>query len=177
MLGDFDGDLTWTLTANEQPASIPVYLRAPYFIEPFTDAANDNEPPTIHSARDGEAFTGPPVGIAHTLTTTVGVPVELSVWMSDVTLAKVVDAIPNPLFHPVPLTLCWHLHRGPTAVEFAEPAQEFEDSTDQNPTTTATFSAPGEYRLRAEALDDTHMGDGGFQCCWTSAIVRVTASR
>ncbi len=25
--GDFDGDLTWTLTANDQPASIPVHLR------------------------------------------------------------------------------------------------------------------------------------------------------
>jgi len=42
--------------------------------------------------------------------------------------------------------------------------------------TTATFSAPGEYVLRAEALDETGVGGGGFLCCWTSALVQVTVS-
>ena len=82
--GDFDGDLTWTLTANNQPATISLHLRPPYFIEPFKDAANGNEPPTIRFAPNGEGFTGPPVGITHTLTASVGAPVELSVWLSDV---------------------------------------------------------------------------------------------
>ena len=40
--------------------------------------------------------------------------------------------------------------------------------------TTATFAAPGEYILRVEANDETGEGGGGFQCCWTSAHVRVT---
>ena len=172
--GDFDGDLTWTLTANNRPASIPVHLRPPYFIEPFKDAANANEPPTIRFAPDGETFTGPPVGIARTLTARVGAPVKLSVWTSDVTPPEEVHAIPG--FPRPALTLRWHRHRGPAEVEFGEPVMRFQDSADQNPMTTATFSAPGEYWLRAEALDNTGVGGGGFQCCWTSAIVQVTVT-
>ena len=82
----------------------------------------------------------------------------------------------NPFVVVKALTLRWHLHRGPADVAFAVPVQEFEDSADQNPTTSATFSAPGEYWLRAEALDETGVGGGAGQCCWTSAIVQVTVS-
>ena len=59
---------------------------------------------------------------------------------------------------------------------YIEPVQEYEDSSDQNPITTATFSAAGDYVLRVEALDETGDGGGGFQCCWTSALVAVTVS-
>ncbi len=41
-------------------------------------------------------------------------------------------------------------------------------------TTTATFSAPGEYWLRAQINDSSGDGGGGDQCCWTSAHVIVT---
>jgi len=174
--GDFDGDLTWTLTANNQPATIPVHLQPPYFIEPFKDAANRNEPPTIRFAPDGEEFIGPPVGIAHTLTARVGTPLELAVWTSDVKPEEAPEGLANPFGAPTALTLNWHFHRGPDDVTIADPVHAFEDSADQNPTTTATFSTPGEYRLRAEALDETGAGGGGFQCCWTSAIVQVTVS-
>ena len=34
---DFDGELSWTLVANEQPITIPFHLEAPYFVEPFKD--------------------------------------------------------------------------------------------------------------------------------------------
>ncbi len=71
------------------------------------------------------------------------------------------------------MTLRWHLHRGPATVQLAEAVQTFEDSADQNPTTTVTFPTPGEYWLRVEALDETGVGGGGFQCCWTSALVQV----
>ena len=60
--------------------------------------------------------------------------------------------------------------------EFSEPEQEFEDSSDQTPSTTATFSSPGEYLLRIEALDETGEGGSGFQCCWTSAHVQINMS-
>jgi hypothetical protein len=39
--------------------------------------------------------------------------------------------------------------------------------------TTATFSAPGEYVLRAQVNDTSGDGGGGEQCCWTTAHVRV----
>jgi hypothetical protein len=40
--------------------------------------------------------------------------------------------------------------------------------------TTAKFAAPGEYVLRAQALDATGEGGGGFQCCWTNIHIKVT---
>ena len=86
------------------------------------------------------------------------------------------EGLTNPFMTPKALTLRWHLHSGPPVVTFADPVHEFEDSADQSPTTTVTFSAPGEYALRVEALDETGVGGGGFQCCWTSAIVRVSVT-
>ena len=174
--GDFDGDLTWMLTANDQPTSIPVHLEAPYFIEPLRNAADGNEPPTIRFAPDGRAHVGPPVGIAHTLATTVGQPLELSVWTSDVKPPTKAHARSLARAESRALTLRWHLHQGAALVTFAEPVMRFNDSADQNPRTTATFSTPGEYLLRAEALDETGVGGRGFQCCWTSAVVRVTVT-
>jgi hypothetical protein len=40
-------------------------------------------------------------------------------------------------------------------------------------TTTATFSAPGDYILEVVANDISGVGGGGFQCCWTTAQVKV----
>jgi hypothetical protein len=172
--GDFDGELSWTLVANNQPATVPFSLRASYFVEPFKDQSNNNEPPTIRFAAGGTPFTGPPVGVAHTMAATVGTPVALPVWISDVTPDTNVRE--NPRRRRSPQVLRWYKFRGPGEVEFDEPVQEFEDSEDHNPTTTITFGAAGEYQLRAEGLDSTGDGGSGFQCCWTSAIVQVTVS-
>ncbi len=172
---DFDGELRWVLNANNQPASIPVHLEAPYFIEPLRDAANGNEPPTIRFAPDGPGATGPPTGIAASMTAKVGTPLHLVVWTSDVKPEEGSEGGLGGGPRPA-LTLRWHLHRGPAAVEFSEPSQSFTDSADQNPTSTVTFSAPGEHVLRAEALDETGVGGSGFQCCWTSAMVQVAVS-
>ena len=151
-----------------------MHLQAEYYVEPFKDAANGNQPPVVRFAPDGDAYTGPPVGIAQSYSATVGTPLELSVWTSDVKPPE--GYRPNPRRSRKPLVLKWHVLRSPGHVEFSQPEQEFEDSSDQNPTTTATFSAPGEYLLRVEVLDETGEGGSGFQCCWTSAHVRVTVS-
>ena len=172
--GDFDGDLSWTLIANGEPVTIPFHTQAPYFVEPFKDASNNNEPPTIRFAEDGPPLTGPPVGIAERLTGSVGSPVDLSVWLSDVTPDTHVRE--SPFRRSPPMSLLWHKLRGPGDVEFDQPSFEYEETSVQNPRTTASFSAPGEYWLRAEALDSTGVGGSGFQCCWTSAVVQVTVS-
>ena len=39
--------------------------------------------------------------------------------------------------------------------------------------TTATFSVPGTYWLRAQVNDNSGNGGGGDQCCWTSAHIVV----
>ena len=172
--GDFDGEMSWTLVANNQPVTIPFGLRAAYFIEPFKDQSNNNEPPTIRFSAGGTPFTGPPVGFAHTMTATVGTPVALPVWISDVTPDT--NVRDNPRRPRPPQVLRWQKLRGAGVVEFDEPVQEFEDSDDHNPTTNITFGAVGEYWLRAEGLDSTGDGGSGFQCCWTSAVVQVTVS-
>ena len=170
--GDFDGNLMWMLTANEQPTSIPLHLNSPYFIEPLRDAANGNEPPTIRFEADGESFSGPPIGIAHSFTATAGTPHDIRVWTSDVKSSVSNNARRRSRWPA--LTLRWHLHRGPTELEFKDSIHRFQDSAEQNPTTTVTFNKPGEYWLRAEVLDDTGVGGSGFQCCWTSALVQVS---
>ncbi len=41
-------------------------------------------------------------------------------------------------------------------------------------TTTATFSEPGDYMLEVVGNDISGDGGRGFQCCWTTAQVKVT---
>jgi len=170
-----DQELTWNLTTNNQTVSIPLHLRAPYYVEPFKDAANQNEPPAIRWTPDGEVHAGPPRGISHTLTASVGTPLEISVWTSDVKPTLHVRERPGRFRRPA-LVVRYEKLRGPGEAAFEEAEQEFEESSDQNPTTTVTFSEPGEYVLRIEALDETGEGGSGFQCCWTSVHLKVDVS-
>jgi hypothetical protein len=83
----------------------------------------------------------------------------------------------DPEFAPAPpLRLSWHKFRGPGTVTFAETAPKIDTPGGGKATTTATFSAPGEYVLRAQVNDRTGDGGGGFQCCWTNAHVKVTVT-
>ena len=72
------------------------------------------------------------------------------------------------------LALTWALHRGPADVTFSNAKPAIDKAADGKTTTTATFSAPGDYILRAQANDISGDGGGGFQCCWTNAHVKVT---
>jgi hypothetical protein len=57
-------------------------------------------------------------------------------------------------------------------VTFSSAAPAVDEKTGEA-ATTATFSASGEYILRAQVNDATGEGGGGFQCCWTNAHVKV----
>jgi hypothetical protein len=52
------------------------------------------------------------------------------------------------------------------------PTIDFKDGG--RASTTAKFSAPGDYIVRVQANDSSGDGGGGFQCCWTNAHVKVT---
>ena len=71
----------------------------------------------------------------------------------------------------------WKKYRGPGEVKIADetlPLFNEGDAAKFVPaTTTATFSAPGEYWLRAVVNDSSGDGGGGDQCCWTTAHVIV----
>ncbi len=172
---DFGKDkrYTWTIVANGKPASVPVGLIPDYQIEPFKDAAEGNLPPVLKFSPTGKTFTGPPVETAHTLTGAVGQPVTLEVFTTDDLHTEEGE---NPaVAGRVPrLVQSWHLHRGPAGgdVKFAEQRPKIGD--DGKSSTTATFSAAGDYVLRAQANDSSGEGGGGFQCCWTNAYVKVT---
>ena len=200
--------LTWTLTANGQTSTVSFWTNPPYWINFFKHPANGNEPPTIRFTRDGTTMTGPPVGVALTLSGTVGQPVPLSLWAADVP-TKETEAdealadrartatprapdpvaivgtqvigggrgVPGPRTPAPDITVNWRKHRGPGDVRFAQDRIPLVTKGDPKlfleARTTATFTAPGEYIIRAQVNDQSGDGGGGDQCCWTTAHVRV----
>jgi hypothetical protein len=182
---------TWTIVANGQSASVPIGLVKGYQVEPYRDAAMKNEPPRLKLEETGKEFVGPPMGIAATYTATVGQPLTLTAWLTDVrgtNEEEIPERTPTPpptgrggtdataqagrgRAGAPPLRMSWHKFRGPGDVTFAEESPKVDGG---KATTTATFSAPGEYIIRAQANDRTGDGGGGFQCCWTNAHVKVT---
>jgi hypothetical protein len=167
-----DKRLTWTITANGQTTSIPIGVIKGYQVEPYKEAAQGNEPPKIQFGPKGPVFTGPPIGTAATLTGTVGQPVTLAATVTDGT-DNDPDLTPIQLKQP-PIVLVWSKYRGAGDVTIAQPRPTIEK--DGATSTTATFSQPGEYVLRAQVNDRSGDGGGGFQCCWTNAHVKVTVT-
>lgn len=75
------------------------------------------------------------------------------------------------------IQILWRKYRGPGDVKIANETINLENGGDANKfveaKTTATFSAPGTYWLRAQVNDSSGNGGGGDQCCWTTAHVVV----
>jgi len=168
---DFKEKYTWTIVANGKTASVPVGLIKDYQIEPFKDTAEGNTPPVLKFSPTGKTFQGPPLVVAHELTGTVGQPVALEVIITD-DMHQEEGENPAVAGRTPRLAQSWHKHRGPGEVTFSEQRPKIAD--DGKTSTTATFSAPGEYMLRAQGNDNSGEGGGGFQCCWTNAYVKVT---
>ena len=162
-----DKKLTWTLVAHGKSTAIPMGLNPLYEVEPYKDAAQGNTPPVLKFDPHGKSFQGPPRGFAATLAATVAEPLALTLWATD---DAVVD--PDRKAGESPVTISWSQFRGPGRVAFSEPKPKI-DKADGRASTTATFSAPGDYVLRAQANDVSGEGGGGFQCCWTNAHVKV----
>jgi hypothetical protein len=181
-----DKKLTWTIVANGHTTSIPLSVHPQYQVEPFEEKGMGNTPPMLRFEPGGAVHTGPPNGLAASLTTTVPEPLTLTAWVTDKP-AKFSANVPRPPAGggggggrgraPRPeLALTWTLHRGPAEVSFSNPKPEIDKAADGKTTTTATFTAPGEYILRVQANDISGDGGGGFQCCWTNAHVRVNVT-
>src|SRR4029077_3290046 len=136
---------TWTLVANGRTTAVPMGLNPVYEVEPFKDAANNNTPPVLRLEQGGSPFQGPPRRSVATLGTTLPEPVTLTLYASD-------DGIvtPDRRAGASPVSVTWSLLRGPGAVTFSNPKPAV-DTANGKTTTTATFSLPGEYVLRAQA--------------------------
>lgn len=161
--------LTWTLVANGQTTVIPLHLDPLWLVEPLKDAALGNTPPVVRFDPTGAAQQGPPNGTAASFVASTARVLELPLWVTD-------DGIraPEAARRPAALaTVAWSKFRGPGNVTFDPPTPARDEKTG-HASTTAAFSAPGEYILRVQANDATGDGGGGFQCCWTNAHVKVT---
>ena len=157
--GDFpEKTLTWTLVSNGRTMTVPMTLHKDYEISPLKDPALGNTPPVVQLG--GKKFQGPPRGLAATMTTAVGKSIEVQASVTD---DMVVD--PRRPADAQKLFVSWSRFRGPGLVHFAAPGSA---------TTTATFDTPGDFIIRLQANDISGEGGGGFQCCWTSVLIKVT---
>jgi hypothetical protein len=226
---------------------VQYWVNPPYWVDFYKNAAKGNTPPVIKFSESGPEMTGPPIGVALTLTATVNQPLTLKLWAKDKpntydpedTLPPELrsrgrgrgrgtttdNADPNAAGRgaadanaaggrgrggrgdtqnwdfsaatgrsnpgigrgggrgrgagPQPdVTVTWKVHRGSAQVKFGDDVIRLFNGGDTDKvmeaTTTATFSAPGDYMLRAQVNDDSGDGGGGEQCCWTNALVKVT---
>jgi hypothetical protein len=178
-----DKKLTWTLVVNGQTTAIPLSLHQNYQVEPYEEKGMGNTPPSLRFEPGGAVHTGPPIGVAATLSATVAEPLPLTVWVTDkpakfsanVTRppARAAEAPDADAARARPdVRLGAPPRPGEVKFESAKPA--IDKAAEGRTTTTATFSAPGDYILRAQANDISGEGGGGFQCCWTNAHVKVS---
>ena len=171
----------WTITANGQTMSIPLRLNADYVMSPFSEIAVGNTPPVIRFEQNGKPAQGPvaTVATAPSKTASVGAPLELPVLATDDLKYTSGTGAPVSSTRP-PVTVRWSKYRGPGNVTFEKPRPEVAKlSQGEGPfsgeaKTTATFSEPGDYVLHLTANDYSGDGGGGFGCCWTTALLKVS---
>ena len=172
--------LTWTLVANGQSTSIPFYLHPDYEIEPLREAAVGNTPPVLAFDERGPSVQGP-LAMVVERTTTVARPLTLTAWVSDDAKFTSSSGLP-PRALDTPVTITWTKYRGPGAVKFDNERPKIEAVTggkgafSGKAVTAVTFSEPGDYMLHATVNDLSGVGGGGFQCCWTTGLVKVSVA-
>ena len=171
---------TWTIVANGQSMSIPLRLKADYVMSPFTEIAVGNTPPAVRFEANGKAFQGPlaTLATAFSLSGSVSQPLPLHVWMTDdMKFTSGTNAPPSGARAPVAVR--WSKYRGPGAVTFDKARPELEKTSGPAPyngkaDATAKFAEPGDYVLHLTANDYSGDGGGGFGCCWTTSLVKVS---
>src|SRR5690349_10432746 len=174
--------LTWTIVANGQSTSIPLRLHPDYNINPFSDVAIKNTPPSIRLGENGATTKGPLALLSAAPERTVarGASLALPLWADDDgRFANATMAPPKNL--PVPVELVWSKYRGPGTVTFDKLPPVFEvlaGGPINTPfrgkaTVTARFSEPGDYVLHVTANDFSGEGGSGELCCWSTALVNV----
>jgi hypothetical protein len=175
--------LTWTITANGQTTVIPLSLNPDYEIAPFREAAGD-EPPVLSLEEHGKAVQGPGT-LLLTRQAKVGTPLSLKVWVADDQKIPSGSGAVSKARMAHPVTLTWSKFRGPGPVTFSNPRPDVEKVAMPEvklpfagtSTTDASFSVPGEYLLEVVANDYSGEGGAGFQCCWTSAQIKVSVEK
>jgi hypothetical protein len=172
--------ITWTIVANGQSTSIPLRLHNDYVMSPFKEIAVNNTPPVLRFQPAAPPVQGPlaQLAMAPELSVSVAAPLAIPVWVSD-DMKYTSGSNAPPSGSRAPVQLRWSKYRGPGAVTFDKPRPELEKIEGAAPfngkaTTTAKFAEPGDYALHATVNDYSGDGGGGFGCCWTTSVVKVT---
>jgi hypothetical protein len=156
----------WTIEANGERQSVPLTLNKSYSVTPFKEAGMSNSPPRLTFVENGPKLMGPPVGIAAELTGTVGEAVPIAVSVEDEQgLGRTKSTTVS--------TVSFHKYRGPGAIKF-DNTRVLAKQQGERVSVKAIFDKAGEYIVRVQANDESGEGGGGFQCCWTNALVKVT---
>ena len=169
------GQLLWTVKVRGETIAVPGSLHPNWQIDALEgEAGSGNTPPVLKFDAGGGEGRGPAGVTAGPLTAKVGVPLVVTVWARDD--GKASSTVSGARRATAPVTLRWFKHQGPGNVTFGNVAPEVSPG-DGKATTTATFTAPGEYVLRVRANDASGVTSAGHaQCCWTNGFVKVTVT-
>jgi len=172
----YKGDVVWTLSYNGQTWSVPGRARSPAYLLGWPMAMG-SVPPLLRFQQGGPAGRGPTGIQGPALQAKVGVPLPLTVWLTDDGVHEKEAVVVKRQVVPS-MNVTWIKHGGPAApVVFGTPEEAVADPQGRA-TTTATFSEPGEYviRVRGDAHGNVDSTDAD-QCCWTNGYWKVLVTR
>ena len=155
-------EIVWTLTSQGDELVVPGWLVPEYILDEPTSSGRGAVAPFLRLDEDGPELQGRRGLWAGPRTVQAREPLALSAWVR----------------HSKPGTwLGWTKHQGPGEVVFSESEIRME-AAEGAATTTATFSQPGSYVVRVQAINDLESGRNPtygfeFHCCWTNGYVRV----
>ena len=172
-----DQEVTWTLRMKGQTFMVPGTLRPEWKIDALGGGAHDNTPPVLRFEQGGPEFSGPGAEgfVLGPLTTSVGVPLEISLYADDDGKGRSLGGFGGGN-RSLLATLMWFKHQGPGEVTFAEARHRVSDAA-VPAVNSVTFGAPGEYVIRIRATDSPAVETAGHaQCCWTNGYVSVSVN-
>lgn len=194
-----DEDVWWTIRKpNGEVTRVPGRTNAQAYQLDWFPRPHGSVTPVVTFDSQREEGRGPPGIVSNqTLTTSVGSPVTLAVNVREVSVRDPEDF---RFTEPLTLRVVWTEHQGPGEVEFSRhastPAPDesagddgdgdavglggaetimVPDNLESTVRVMATFSAPGDYIVRAQ-VDNWRSTDSssGNQCCWTNGYVKIT---
>ena len=164
--------VVWTITSNGVTYSTPARVGIDALQLDYGPRAMGSVPPLVQFGDDGEV--GQHIQGAHSepRTATVGEPLSVTLWTSEVSERSPDDNVNTD----VEVRVTWFKHQGPVEEVIFEPRQITVPGTGEA-STLVTFTAPGQYLLRAR-VDNFSANDSsaGNQCCWSNGYVAVTVN-
>ncbi len=151
-----DREVVWTLTTHGGEAiSTPGKVLPSYVLDELLSGGRGDVAPILKFETNGTEFQGRTGFTGEPRTVSVGDPLTLTVSVD----------------HPADRSwVAWTHHQGPGRVDFAE-SEITVDKADGMASTTASFTEPGDYLIRVQAIDNTAAFE--FHCCWTNGYVPV----